>query len=927
MNVMKQRVIGATLAGLMSIGMHAQLVVSTDLTPAQLVQDVLLGSGITVSNVTFNGIADPTTAQPGTGSFVTSGSNLGVPAGIILSTGFAEGIASGQDGFQSDQLVPDISDPDLAGIAGINLHNAAILEFDFIPNGDSVKFRYVFGSEEYPEFVCAYNDAFGFFLSGPGISGPYALGAENIAIVPNSTTPVTIDNVNNGYNNNGDPDDPDCPPVNPTYYIDNTGGTTVVYDGFTVVLEAKRFVQCGQQYHIKLAIADAIDQAYDSGVFLEAGSFSSSPFVPSLTPGPGIVGNNISESCFPMSLSYLRLGESTEADTFQVVYGGTFTNGVDIVPALPDEVIFPAGVSSIPFTFNAPIDTDVLETIVITVESISECTGDTIENVFNFFVQEAPPLALDPEPFYVDCGASVEIGIGVSGGYGAYVYDWGDGNTDPTLIVGPLVDTTYPVTVSDACDLVASSTVDVQVLPSQNPFYVELVPGPTVQFNSVQESCYEVAMLFTRFGSTLFEDTAYVVLAGDATDGEDYSGVPVQVIFPLGVSEVSIPVVFPQDADGFESLEVSLGDLSPCNGTISYVSNTFSITQGPALFALGASPLIPCGGSTTLTPTVTGGYAPYAYAWEGGSSDPTIVVGPNEATIYTLTVSDDCGNSTEATFTVDLVPPPPINMAIIGPATVTEACQNTSINIIRPNGVQGELVLTMSYSGGATNGTDYNWPSTQTIGADLLNVILPFQPLEDGVADNDEDAVITASYTDACGRTVNASVTITILDAPAITLVTEDATVECGPDSLAVIAIANGGFGGLDLVWNTGDVGSMIYVPIISSGTYVVTATDACGRTAVAQSTVTVDCDIDIPNVFTPNGDGKNDRFDIDGILSTDNTVKVFNRWGQVVFEAKNYRNTWNANGVPDGTYYYEVIVPREPKPLTGHVTILRNDW
>ena len=119
MNVMKQRVIGATLAGLMSIGMHAQLVVSTDLTPAQLVQDVLLGSGITVSNVTFNGIADPTTAQPGTGSFVTSGSNLGVPAGIILSTGFAEGIASGQDGFQSDQLVPDISDPDLAGIAGI----------------------------------------------------------------------------------------------------------------------------------------------------------------------------------------------------------------------------------------------------------------------------------------------------------------------------------------------------------------------------------------------------------------------------------------------------------------------------------------------------------------------------------------------------------------------------------------------------------------------------------------------------------------------------------------------------------------------------------------------------------------------------------------------------------------------------------------
>ena len=63
----------------------------------------------------------------------------------------------------------------------------------------------------------------------------------------------------------------------------------------------------------------------------------------------------------------------------------------------------------------------------------------------------------------------------------------------------------------------------------------------------------------------------------------------------------------------------------------------------------------------------------------------------------------------------------------------------------------------------------------------------------------------------------------------------------------------------------------------------------------------------------------------IEGILSTTNTVKVFNRWGQLVFETNNYRNNWGAVGVPEGTYFYEVIVDRHDEPYTGHLTILRN--
>jgi gliding motility-associated-like protein len=273
---------------------------------------------------------------------------------------------------------------------------------------------------------------------------------------------------------------------------------------------------------------------------------------------------------------------------------------------------------------------------------------------------------------------------------------------------------------------------------------------------------------------------------------------------------------------------------------------------------------------------------------------------------------------------VDLLAPSPLNMAIIGPNSITELCTSTSINIIRPAGVQGDLVLDMSYAGTATNGEDFNWPATRTIGTDLLNTIFPFEAIDDGESEGPESAIITASYTDACGRTVSASVTIAINDAPPIVLQTTDQLVDCGPDSLAVTVDASGGFGSLDLVWNTGDTGEITYVPILTGGTYVVTATDDCGRTASAQAVVEVDCVVIIPNVFSPNGDGKNDRFEIDGILGTKNTVRVFNRWGQVIHEANNYQNNWSALGVPDGTYYYEVIIDRQPEPYTGHVTVLR---
>ena len=79
--------------------------------------------------------------------------------------------------------------------------------------------------------------------------------------------------------------------------------------------------------------------------------------------------------------------------------------------------------------------------------------------------------------------------------------------------------------------------------------------------------------------------------------------------------------------------------------------------------------------------------------------------------------------------------------------------------------------------------------------------------------------------------------------------------------------------------------------------------------------------------MITPNGDGQNDKFSIEGITYSSNTVTIYNRWGQKVYEASNYRNQWGADGVPDGTYYYEVILTLKDRHYTGALTILRNGW
>ena len=240
----------------------AQLVIDNTMTPEQLVQNILIGSGVTATNVVFTGNVANAICSFTNGSTT----NLGLDNGVILSSGIA-GEAANPASFFASTNNGAAGDPDLDALPGVmGTNDAAILEFDFIPQSDTLTFRYVFGSEEYPEYVNSYNDVFAFFITGPNPAGG-SYTNENIALIPGTTLPVSINNVNNGTTNTG-------PCVNCEYYIDNTGGTTIAYDGFTTVLEAIAILTPCSTYHMKLTIADDLDYIFDSGVFLEANSFS-----------------------------------------------------------------------------------------------------------------------------------------------------------------------------------------------------------------------------------------------------------------------------------------------------------------------------------------------------------------------------------------------------------------------------------------------------------------------------------------------------------------------------------------------------------------------------------------------------------------------------------------------------------------------------
>lgn len=662
----------------------AQLTVdNTSFTPYDLVVNYLVGSGVTVSNVTYNGIVGGGPVNNTIGYFTSTGTPVGIPSGVIMGTGNVQ-VAIGPNTMESASLgggAFGASDADLELASGDTYNDAAVLEFDFIPTGDSINFKYVFASEEYPEYVFSVNDAFGFFLSGPGISGPYSGGAENIALVPGTSTFMSINSVNDGnhFCSGGATGCTNC-----AYYVSNCGGTTIQYDGMTVTVIAKAKVQCGMVYHIKLVIADALDTAWDSAVFLQEGSFSSNDIDVSIaTPtSTSFINGAIYEECIlgTTATFYLVRPTTSSADTIPFAYTGSAIVGLDYTSSTPDTfAIFAVGEDTASFSVTILGDgvTEGVDSLVVTVYNINLC-GDTIVSSGTLYIHD--PLVIVASAGLndtINCLSEVVNLTGSATGSPLdFTYAWsGPGLTASglTATFTPGGDATVIFSAVDECGFGDTDTMQITYVPI--PVIADaggdttICPGfPMVITGSAIDGTSPFNYTWTQAGTTL-STTATLTYSPPATQD-----VVLTVVDNCGQSDsdtVTINVIVPTPFDlTFDPIET-----------------------------------VACPGYPVAMDVVVnaGGIPPYTYLWDNGDVDNignySVFTSPTTAT---LQINDNCGADTTITITMNVQSYSPLVVSTVD----GELCLNTS----------GQVELPVTVTGGAgSNAFEWFAPVGPTI--------------------------------------------------------------------------------------------------------------------------------------------------------------------------------------------------------------------
>lgn len=275
------------------------------------------------------------------GFFNSNNTIIPIDSGIVLTNGLSTQIPGISTINRSNTIrTSNAPDPDITSIGATSQLDLCALEFSFIPKGDSIFFDYVFASEEYPNFNCSQlNDIFGLFLSGPGITGK-----KNIATVPGTNIPISINSINNGVitspntittcNNMG------VGSPFTQYYLSNSLGIQLAYNGLTTLLTAKHPVIPFQTYTLKLAIVDVFDPLFDSGIFFKAGSFISNPLLSAIAKSSGDTITNplfLGEGCQNGSINFTLSKAATKDFTIKLNYKGNASNLIDMA-SLTDSI-------------------------------------------------------------------------------------------------------------------------------------------------------------------------------------------------------------------------------------------------------------------------------------------------------------------------------------------------------------------------------------------------------------------------------------------------------------------------------------------------------------------------------------------------------------------------------------------------------------
>jgi hypothetical protein len=371
-----------------TLTLQPQLVITNNNPTAAQIAAVLEGTGVTVSNVvTTCGAGGPNSAYglySVTGTLISPGTQRN---GLIMTSGRAN-IAVGPNNSGSAGI-----DNGNAGSAHLNTvfstttFNACEIAFDIIPNGDSLKFHYTFGSEEYPEWTGGtFNDVFGFFISNVDNCAPFNYTNQNMALIPGTSTAIRINNVNNGTTNTG-------PCTNCAYYFANTTAgseefVSLQYDGITkanntqqvlrtLVAHIRTLPCC--RYRIRLIVADVGDNVYDSGALIEP--------VFSPTVASDINTNQVFSGCANPVITFTRpTAISTYTMTFNftgtAVLGTHFT--VTGAPALTNpsagvyQQSFGVGVTTTTMTL-VPNFAAITTPVTVHVNRVNPCDGTVLE--------------------------------------------------------------------------------------------------------------------------------------------------------------------------------------------------------------------------------------------------------------------------------------------------------------------------------------------------------------------------------------------------------------------------------------------------------------------------------------------------------------------------------------------------------------------
>ncbi len=304
----------------------------------------LQGPSVEIFNITYSGDFK----NKPVGAFNDVIGLLDINSGLIMTSGSAK-VAIGPNNKADAGTTTNSNkknDPNLELLVpNEDLYDLVVIEFDISVTNTVLSFNYLFGSEEYPEFEREYNDVFGFFISGPGITG-----IKNLAVLSNGA-PVSVKSINSFRNSN--------------FFVPNGTGSNpakdfyLQYDGFTKKLTAQTQVIPCQTYHVKLAIADARDELLDSGVFIEKGSFTSSSNLDINVTFEheefdyAVEGCNKGYFIIKKDLQWLTLNNPV---MLEYRLSGTSTNGIDYTSIAGNTITIPANEESIKMEIDALVD-------------------------------------------------------------------------------------------------------------------------------------------------------------------------------------------------------------------------------------------------------------------------------------------------------------------------------------------------------------------------------------------------------------------------------------------------------------------------------------------------------------------------------------------------------------------------------------------